>query len=114
MALGFESMADWLWYCLQEFDREDLTLIYYGTRWIRASCAEGCSSSVEAEGNALLMGFKKAEQRGLNRVTFATDSAEVCLPILDGGNRDLKAEEWRFECQKRMNSFAGLECGACA
>ncbi|KAL9680759.1 hypothetical protein QQ045_012538 [Rhodiola kirilowii] len=27
-------MADWIWYCVKEFDGEVLTMIFYGVRWI--------------------------------------------------------------------------------
>ncbi|KAL9663790.1 hypothetical protein QQ045_019181 [Rhodiola kirilowii] len=34
MQLCFSSMADWIWFCVKEFDGEELSLIFYGIRWI--------------------------------------------------------------------------------
>ncbi|KAL9663550.1 hypothetical protein QQ045_018939 [Rhodiola kirilowii] len=34
LQLCFTSMADWIWYCVKEFDGEELSLIFYGIRWI--------------------------------------------------------------------------------
>ncbi|KAL9674588.1 hypothetical protein QQ045_030860 [Rhodiola kirilowii] len=34
LQLCFSSMADWIWYCVKEFDGEELSRIFYGVRWI--------------------------------------------------------------------------------
>ncbi|CAM8888030.1 unnamed protein product [Rhodiola kirilowii] len=34
MELDFHTLADWVWYCLEVYSRQDLTLIFYGARWI--------------------------------------------------------------------------------
>ncbi|CAM8933405.1 unnamed protein product [Rhodiola kirilowii] len=192
LEIRFFSISDWIWFCLQKYEGEELINIFCGVRWIwwnrnklwhqeagvdilaavaltkrstkefqnpgfrfvvssheagicwvppvqgsvKISCdgawdpftraggigivcrnheglvefvhaepLENLHSALEVEGVAICLGMKLAARKGLTRVTFVSDCAEIIQVLLREADAYGSIKDWRKDCGRLLEAY---------
>ncbi|KAL9685936.1 hypothetical protein QQ045_023390 [Rhodiola kirilowii] len=75
-------------------------------KFIKAMKEEGVKDIVAAESRAMFISMREVAKKGIHKVIFTSDNAELIQGLLGGSTRSTSEPSWIVNCKRFLNLFA--------